>query len=269
MNFIDTFTNMDDILREILATLRNEPTQEISQPDYKLVYFSYPFDGSATTATLTKGTTTLNYEAGTIKAAGGAVTNMRHSLHSEGGGWIRSISLKADKVVFIQLNSGDKIPIQAGVNFNENNQKFKNLKIICSEDTKVFVICSTSSEIQTSNQIIPGVLDTISTHYHATAASSSETMESTAVPTGKFWHITILTGWNNSGLTPHIYLYKKLVNGDYIRFGYLNDIQKRIPLEWNGNLWLKEDEKIVFRFSSISIGNDLWFSIHGTEINKI
>ena len=141
--FLDKHTNVDDILRKILAHLEGTKYTTTKQ-DLKVIYFSYPRDG--TLATLQAGITTLDFKAGTIKDTNDIITKMNHSLRSEGREWLRSFFINSNKAIIIQPDSYDMIPVGKGKDVIGTHQEFTTLRITCTEATKIFVVCCTSPD---------------------------------------------------------------------------------------------------------------------------
>lgn len=152
----DIPTDRDELLREILIELkgRAHPTGGISKMveiaqdkekrDLDIVFFTYPYTGATTT--LSAGVTELNFQSGTIKDTSGTVTDMQHSLHSEGKDFLRSLYVNTDKAVKLQMDDGDKIFVGEEKDFQGTYFQFKKVRITTTEDTQVFVLACTNPE---------------------------------------------------------------------------------------------------------------------------
>lgn len=155
-HLLDNLTSTDEILREILIELsgRSHPTGGISkmveitsereERDMDIVFWTYPYTGA--TATCAAGVTTLNFEAGTIVDTSGTVTNMQHSLHSEGKEFLRSLYVNSDKAIKIQMDTSDQIFVDDAKDFQGTYFQFKQVKITCTENTEVFVLACSNPE---------------------------------------------------------------------------------------------------------------------------
>lgn len=152
----DIPTDRDEILREILIELKGrthpvggiskmvEITQAREDRDLNIVFFTYPYTGA--TATFAAGTTELDFESGTIMSTAGTVTNMQHSLRSEGKDFLRSLYINTDKAISVQMDTGDKIFVDESKDFQGTYFQFKKVKITCTEDTQIFVLACTNPE---------------------------------------------------------------------------------------------------------------------------
>lgn len=132
-------------IRQQISCLR-DIRELLKEPD--AIYFSYPFDGKSVTISILAGITELNYAAGTIKTihtdgTESSVTKMRHSLQTEGKEFLHSIHFSGDQDIFIQFDSGDKIPVSSNEPFKSTNQQFKTIQITCTTTTKILVVCGT------------------------------------------------------------------------------------------------------------------------------
>lgn len=137
MNILDHFTSIDDLLMSILERIGGVTEEDTH-------FFSYPNDGSR--ATITKGTTTLDFMSGTVMTPAGLVSNLGNSLRARGREYCRSLSLQADRDIIIQIGTKSKIPVFAGTWFKVAHLRFTDLKIIAAEDTQVFAIACTNPD---------------------------------------------------------------------------------------------------------------------------
>ena len=117
-----------------------QKTRDVRETE--IVTFTYPPEG--TQATLTTGTTILDFEAGTVTSPAGVVTNMKHSLQSEGKKLLRSFYINKNKAVIIQLDTKDKIYAEVEKDVIGTYQQFKRMRITTTEPTTLFVRCSTN-----------------------------------------------------------------------------------------------------------------------------
>ena len=154
-HLLDNLTSQDEILREILIALKGdrkvggiakmvEVTSAREERDLNIVFWTYPYTGA--TATLAAGVTTLNFEAGTIMDTSGTVTNMQHSLHSEGKDFLRSLYVNSDKAIKIQMDDSDQIFVDDAKDFQGTYFQFKRVRITCTENTNVFVLACSNPE---------------------------------------------------------------------------------------------------------------------------
>ena len=144
--FFDALTRIDELIlrnNQVLEALEAIFSQE-EERELQNIYFAYPADG--TFATLQSGTTILDFRSGTITDVNEIVTKMGHSLQSEGRDLLRSFFVNSDKLITIQPDSLDTIPADKEKDAIAAYQEFTKLTIVCTEETKVFVICSTSPE---------------------------------------------------------------------------------------------------------------------------
>jgi len=137
MNFLDRFTSIDDLLVSILERIGGVTEEDTH-------FFSYPNDG--TRATITKGTTALDFMGGTVMTPTGVVDGLGNSLRARGREYCRSLSLQADRDIIIQIGTKSKIPVFAGTWFKVAHLRFTDLKIIAAEDTRVFAIACTNPD---------------------------------------------------------------------------------------------------------------------------
>ena len=137
MGILDHFTSIDDLLVTLL-----ERVGGVTEEDTH--FFSYPNDGSR--ATITKGTTTLDFMSGTVMTPAGVVSNLGNSLRARGREYCRSLSLQADRDIIIQIGTKSKIPVFAGTWFKVAHLRFIDVKIVAAEDTSVFVIACTNPD---------------------------------------------------------------------------------------------------------------------------
>ena len=119
---------------------------ELAEYDHKKTYetwfFSYPRDG--TRATLSAGMTVLDFDAGTIKAPDGTITDMSTSLRRMHHDYMRSVAINTNKDIVIQLDDKDKIPVRANNWFIETYQSFTRVKITTTASTEAFLHASTN-----------------------------------------------------------------------------------------------------------------------------
>ena len=137
MNILDRFTTIDDLLVTLLERIGGVTEEDTH-------FFSYPNDG--TRATITKGTTTLDFMGGTVMSPAGGVSNLGNSLRARGREYCRSLSLQADRDIIIQIGTKSKIPVFAGTWFKVAHLRFTDLKIIAAESTRVFAIACTNPD---------------------------------------------------------------------------------------------------------------------------
>ena len=134
-------TPTNEILLSILSMIedRHDKVEELKDDIWQL---SYPNDG--TRASLGTGTTTIDFEAGTIVDSTGAVTRTSSSLRKHGKEFMQSVALTADHDVEIKFDQHDKIPVRAHAWYHGNQQEFTQLRIKTTEATDVFVTVSTA-----------------------------------------------------------------------------------------------------------------------------
>lgn len=123
--------------------------------DYEVFTLTYPFDG--TRLTIAAGTTTYNFQNGTVAAPGTAVVNMSSSLSRQYRDYMRALTINADKDVIVQINDTDKIVVRAGSWPLFPYQQFKKVLITTTESTEILVSASTSADaiIQMYGEISP------------------------------------------------------------------------------------------------------------------
>lgn len=152
----------DELLAQIIPTLQQIRDKELilpsSQPlaelleiqkyqhkkNYEIFYITHPNDG--TRATLTAGTTVLDFRHGTVKTAAGVVTKMSTSLELQKKDTMRSFAVNADKDIVVQLGEDDKVPVRTGTWFVMAYQQFEKVWITCTESAEILVAASTSPE---------------------------------------------------------------------------------------------------------------------------
>lgn len=110
----------------------------------EIVFFTYPPEG--VTATLAIGTTIIDFEAGTVTTPSDVVSDMKHSLQSEGKSFLRSFYVNTNKAVAIQLDAKDKIYAEEEKDVIGTYQQFKRMRITTTESTALFVLCCTNPE---------------------------------------------------------------------------------------------------------------------------
>ena len=137
MNFIDHFTSIDDLLVKLLERIGGVTEEDTH-------FFSYPNDG--TRATITKGTTTLDFMSGTVMTPAGVVSSLGNSLRARGREYCRSLSLQADRDMIIQIGTKSKIPVFAGTWFKVAHLRFTEVKIIAADTTRIFAIACTNPD---------------------------------------------------------------------------------------------------------------------------
>ena len=145
MGILDRFTSIDDLLVELLERIGGVTEEDTH-------FFSYPNDG--TRATITAGTTKLDFMAGTVMTPAGVVTNLGNSLRARGREYCRSLSLQADRDIIIQIGTKSKIPVFAGTWFKVAHLRFTDVKIVAAEDTRIFVIaCTNPDSIEMAGEV--------------------------------------------------------------------------------------------------------------------
>ena len=164
-NMIDI--QIRDALLGILSNMESR-NSEIDKTTEDIWQLSYPRDG--TRATLGAGTTTIDFDAGTIVDSAGAVTQMSSSLRKHGKEFMQSVALTADHDVVIGFDQHDKIPVRAHAWYHGNQQEFTQLRVMTTEPTDVFVTVSTA----------PALIDMQDSYIDK---SNDEIMDWTAVPT--------------------------------------------------------------------------------------
>lgn len=137
--WLDKQTRVDELLTELLQVQRERDDREL-----KIKFYTYPSTGVK--ATLAIGTTSLNFESGTITSPTDVVTHMKHNLQSDGKDFLRSFYVNTDKSVVVQLDGSDKIYIEEEKDAVGTYQQFKELKITTTESTTVFLLCCTNPE---------------------------------------------------------------------------------------------------------------------------
>lgn len=125
------------LLSQLLQLEKNRTEREL-----EIVFYAYPATGAK--ATLAPGITKLDFGAGTITDINDITTDMKHSLDSDEKDWLRSIFIDTDKPVVIQLDGSDMIPVDEEKDLNFPYQQFREVKIITTENTRVFVLCCTN-----------------------------------------------------------------------------------------------------------------------------
>ena len=155
---IDKFTDMDEILREILIAVRGQDiaskgmgtsslislAKEKQHRELRIVFFTYPYDG--TQVALSAGSTEIDFEAGTVKDTSGTVTNLQHSLRSEGKDFLRSLYINTDKSIKVQLDSGDIIFCDEEKDLQATYMEFTKVKITTTETTYLSLLACTNPE---------------------------------------------------------------------------------------------------------------------------
>lgn len=144
---LDGLSRADNLLAENVQVLRDLKAilSRKEERETKVVYFTYPDDGSGL-VTLQAGTTTLDFAIGRITDVDGAVTKMRHSLQSEARDWLRSFFIQSDKLMVIQPDTDDPIIATEGRDAVATQQQFKKLKLTTEVETKAFIAAFTSPE---------------------------------------------------------------------------------------------------------------------------
>lgn len=127
--------------REIMTRLL-QLEQKKYNDDNEIIFFSYPNDG--TRATLSTGTTVLDYRQGTIKATDGSITRMSSSLSDQKKSFLRSLAINATAEIVIQLDENDAAPVKANTWTSMTFQQFQKLTITTSADTDVFCYACTN-----------------------------------------------------------------------------------------------------------------------------
>ena len=155
---IDGLTNMDELLREILVAIRGQDiatkgmgvsrlvslAKEKQDRELKIVFFTYPYDG--TQVTLAAGTTEIDFTAGTVKDTSGTVTDLQHSLRTEGKDFLRSLYINTDKAIKVQLDSGDIIFCDEEKDLQATYMVFTKVKITTTENTQLSLLACTNPE---------------------------------------------------------------------------------------------------------------------------
>ena len=134
-------TQINDTLLAILSKLEtdSEKVDDIIEDVWQL---SYPRDG--TRAVLGIGTTTIDFDAGTILDADGLVTEMSSSLRKHGKAFMQSVAMTADHDIVIQFDLHDRMPLRAHGWYHGTQQEFTRIRITTTQATSVFVAVSTS-----------------------------------------------------------------------------------------------------------------------------
>lgn len=104
--------------------------------------FAHPKDG--TKATLTTGTTDLNFDAGTITTPAGVVTKMSSSLQKLQKSFMESVALRANLAIVIQFDAHDKLPVDANEWFQQDNTEFARIRVTTTASTKCIVLASSA-----------------------------------------------------------------------------------------------------------------------------
>ena len=113
-----------------------------AKKDYEIEFFTYPYDG--TRATLSAGTTTIDFAQGTIRSPSGAITKLSSDLGKKKKDFLRSVTVNANEDIVVQLDENNKIPVRANNWFTETYQQFTRVKITTTTSTDVFVLASTN-----------------------------------------------------------------------------------------------------------------------------
>lgn len=173
---MDHLTRSDEILADMVPILRDISTKMDSiapvegehdigdlvdllkyqhDIDYEVFTLTYPFNG--TRLTIAAGSTTYNFQNGTVVAPGAAVANMSSSLSRQYRDYMRALTINANKDVIVQINDTDKIVVRAGSWPLFPYQQFKKVIITTTESTEILVSASTSADaiIQMYGEISP------------------------------------------------------------------------------------------------------------------
>ena len=137
-------TQTNEILYGILSVIE-ERHQNIEEIKEDVWHMSYPKDG--TRATLTTGTTTLDFDAGTIMTPADAVSRMSSSLRKRGKAFMQSVMVDAERDVVIQFDNEDKIYLRAAHRYVASNKEFTKLRITTTESTSCTCLASSTSDI--------------------------------------------------------------------------------------------------------------------------
>ena len=129
-----------DVLLGILSNMESR-NEEVSERREDIWNVAYPNDGSY--ATLTTGTTDIDFDAGTVVSPAGVVTTLSSSLRKKGKDHLQSAAIKADVGIILQFDSEDKFPVDAGEWFQANHYEFRRLRITTTVATDCIVLAST------------------------------------------------------------------------------------------------------------------------------
>lgn len=144
--FLDKYTEINEQLNKIesiLKTISEKPVyieKEIEDPKI----FTYPDTGVVTT--LQSGTTRIDFLNGKVTDVDGNVTDLSHSLQSDGIEWMRCLFIETDQNIIISIDGGDKCPVRAHCDFMSTHLKYRTFEIITTVATEFFFSGSTLSE---------------------------------------------------------------------------------------------------------------------------
>lgn len=129
--------NGDKTIQDILDLMQYNASK-----DYEIEFFTYPYDG--TRASLAAGTTTIDFQHGTIKDPDGLITKLSTSLGKKKKDFLRSVAINGDKNIVIQLDENNKIPVRGDNWFVGTYQQFTKLHITVTATTTVFLLACTN-----------------------------------------------------------------------------------------------------------------------------
>lgn len=100
------------------------------------------------------------------------------------------------------------------------------------------------------------------------AVATDDSLNSDAVPAGKYWRITNITAWNETSLSARV-LFMYAHSGTLYRVKTLIDVPPRVSIQWDGEVWLDETDYVLIGWEGIQIDDSLRFDYQGTQISKV
>ena len=130
-----------DALLGILSNMESR-NEEIDETTGDIWNPSYPKDGSR--ASLGVGTTTLDFDAGTVMDYAGAVTAMSSSLRKRGKDFMMSVAMSVDQDCIVEFDNEDKMLLKAYQWYVAGSKEFRRIRITTTSTTTFACLASTS-----------------------------------------------------------------------------------------------------------------------------
>lgn len=97
--------------------------------------------------TFTTGTTEIDLKIGVITNPGNTIENLKRSLDAyQPKDLMHSVSITSNKDIKFKLDNGSYYTIKSNVSSQLSNVTYRNITIICTEETEISLFCSTNPD---------------------------------------------------------------------------------------------------------------------------
>lgn len=164
--WLDKFTRTDELIIELTQAVERLVGEKIEPPfvpigdtealirrlveleelylerEVEIKFFTYPDTGLA--ITLQPGTTKIDFWNGKVTDVDGNITDLSHSLQSDGKEWLRSIFIDTDQDILVSLDGSDWIPAKEQRDFQAPYMQFRTIEIVTTVATTFFMLVCTN-----------------------------------------------------------------------------------------------------------------------------